>query len=259
MRDYGESRGRALWEFAKSGVERIRTTIAALAIDCDYQIQDSLFVASSTRALRTIIELEHRTHASLGYRSTVYDRAALAGILGSPVYHGGIRYGGTFGIDAFAYCRALREALVRQGVRVFEGTPVTRVTAVGVETPGGTVTAPAIAVLTDHDLPSLGLATSAIHHVQSFLSISRPLLDREIRAIFPKDRLMVWDTDLVYHYFRLTGDGRLLLGGADLRRWYWDAAARQAGAWRQSCGATCRRTFHPSILRSSTSGPVSSA
>ena len=235
--NYGESRGRDLWEFARSGVERIRRTIAALAIDCDYQIQDSLFVAGSARSLRTIIELEHRTHASLGYRSALYDRAALEGILGSPVYHGGIRYGDTFGINAFAYCRALRDALVRRGVRVFEGTPVTRVTATGVETPGGTVTAPSIAVLTDHDLPALGFATAAIHHVQSFLSISRPLHDREIRAVFPSDRLMVWDTDLVYHYFRLTGENRLLLGGADLRSMYLgrgsEASTRVAGKLRR--------------------------
>ena len=28
---------------------------------------------------------------------------------------------------------------------------------------------------------------------------------------------MVWDTDLTYKYFRLTGDGRLLIGGGTLR------------------------------------------
>ena len=28
--------------------------------------------------------------------------------------------------------------------------------------------------------------------------------------------MMAWDTDLIYHYFRLTHDNRLLLGGADI-------------------------------------------
>src|SRR6185295_6895841 len=182
----------ALWEFATSGLERIRRTIQALTIDCDYQVQDSLFVARSVRAFRKVIEVEHRTHASLGYQSTVYDRASLQAILGSRAYQGGIRYGGTFGINAYAYCRALRNALERQGIRIFEGTPVTRLTARGVETPGGAVTAPAIAVLADHQLPALGLAAPAIYHVQTFLSASRPLRDDEVRIIFPEDRLMVW-------------------------------------------------------------------
>ncbi len=28
--------------------------------------------------------------------------------------------------------------------------------------------------------------------------------------------MMTWDTDLIYQYYRITGDNRLLLGGADL-------------------------------------------
>ena len=217
--NYGTERGQELWEFAKSGVERIRATIKTLTIDCDYQTQDSLFVAPSARAFRQIIEVEHRAHASLGYQSTVYDRASLEAILGSRAYQGGIRYAGTFGINSFAYCRALRSALAHQGVRIFEGTPVTRLTARGVETPSEAVTARTVAVLTDYDLPALGLA-APVYHVQTFLSVSRPLRDHEIRTIFPGDRLMVWDTDLIYQYFRITGEGRLLLGGADFRSMY---------------------------------------
>jgi gamma-glutamylputrescine oxidase len=228
VRNYGEARGQDFWEFAKSGIERIRGTIKALTIDCDYQIQDSLFVAPSARAFRNIIEVEHRTHASLGYHSTVYDRASLEAILGSRVYEGGIRYGGTFGINSFAYCRALRSALAHQSVRIFEGTPVTRLTARGVETPAGAVTAPSVAVLTDYELPALGIA-APVYHIQTFLSVSRPLRGHEILTIFPGDRLMVWDTDLIYQYFRITGEGRLLLGSADFRSMYSPRENRSSG------------------------------
>ena len=218
--NYGEACGQELWEFARSGVERIRGTIKALSIDCDYQIQDSLFVARSARAFRKVIEVERRAHASLGYRSTLYDKSSLREILGSRVYQGGLRQAGTFGINSFAYCRALRSALAHQGVRILEGTPVTRLTAGGVETPDGAVTAPTVAVLTDRELPALGLAAPAVYHIQTFLSISKPLRASEIRMIFPEERLMVWDTDLIYQYFRITGEGRLLLGGGDLRSMY---------------------------------------
>jgi gamma-glutamylputrescine oxidase len=77
--NYGEARGQELWEFAQSGVERIRRTIKALSIDCDYQIQDSLFVARSARAFRKVIEVEHRTRASLGYHSTVQNLVSTGG------------------------------------------------------------------------------------------------------------------------------------------------------------------------------------
>jgi gamma-glutamylputrescine oxidase len=226
--NYGEAHGRELWEFASSGVERIRRTIKTLAIECDYQVQDSLFVARSNRAFRKVIEVEHHTHAALGYHSTVYDRASLGAILGSRVYQGAVRYAGTFGINAFAYCSALRSALAHQGVRIFEKTPAVRLTARGIETPAGAVDSRTVAVLTDYKLPACGLV-APVYHVQTFLSLSRPLREHEIRTIFPEERLMVWDTDLIYQYFRITGEGRLLLGGADVRSMYSPRETRSTG------------------------------
>jgi gamma-glutamylputrescine oxidase len=213
---YGERRGRELWEFAKLGVARILRTIEELGVACDYQPQDSLFVARSARAFRRVIEAEHQTHVSLGYRARIYDRSSLETIVGSSAYHGGIRYGGTFGINSYAYCRALRDGLESRGVRIYEGTPVVRFTRDGVETAEARVSARSVAVLADRYLPELGLATYEVSQVQTFLAVSQPLRVEQIETIFPADRFMVWDTDLAYQYFRITGDGRLLLGSSHL-------------------------------------------
>jgi gamma-glutamylputrescine oxidase len=90
------------------------------------------------------------------------------------------------------------------------------------------VTARTVAVLTDYELPALGLA-APVYHIQTFLSVSRPLRDHEIRTIFPGDRLMVWDSDLIYQYFRITGEGRLLLGGGNFRSMYSPRESRSTG------------------------------
>jgi glycine/D-amino acid oxidase-like deaminating enzyme len=90
------------------------------------------------------------------------------------------------------------------------------------------VMARSVAVLTDYQLTALGIA-APVYHIQTFLSISRPLRDHEIRTIFPGDRLMVWDTDLIYQYFRITGEGRLLLGGANFRSMYSPQQSRSSG------------------------------
>ena len=83
-------------------VNSVDFTIQERAIECDYQVQDSLFVARTARAFRKVVEAEHRTHVSLGYRSTLYDRGSLGAIIGARAYHGGIRYAGTFGINSYA-------------------------------------------------------------------------------------------------------------------------------------------------------------
>ena len=46
--------------------------------------------------------------------------------------------------------------------------------------------------------------------------LSAPLTDRQVSQLFPRDPYLVWDTDLVYQFYRLTGENRLMLGGAPL-------------------------------------------
>lgn len=224
----GEARGRRLWDFASGGVARIRGTIERFGLDCDHQVQDSLLVARSTRAYRKAVEPEHRTRSAQGEGSTLYDRESLPPVLAARDVHGGVRYGDTFGIDSYAYCRGVRDALERCGVSIHEGTPALRLTAGGVETPTGSVEADAIAVFTDRWLAALGLAPAAVGEVQTFLAVSQPLRDDELRAIFPAEPLMVWDTDLVYQYFRAIGGGRLLVGASDLRETYARREARRS-------------------------------
>ncbi len=44
--------------------------------------------------------------------------------------------------------------------------------------------------------------------------MTEPLTDTELRILFPSgEQMQCWDSKLVYSYFRLTGDNRLLLGG----------------------------------------------
>jgi gamma-glutamylputrescine oxidase len=83
-----------------------------------------------------------------------------------------------------------------------------------------TVAADKIVVAADHFMPELHIIEPAVYHVQTFLAISEPLSDADLVKIFPKDRLMVWDTELIYEYFRPTGENRLLFGAANINYTY---------------------------------------
>lgn len=220
--NYGFEQGKKLWEFAKSGLEMIRQNIIEHNLDCDYQRQDSLFIANSLSKSH-IIEEEHKTHQSLGYQSHFYTRSALQTIIGSTQYWGAVRYTNTFAINAFAYCQALKQILIKQGVKVFEKTPVKNIIGRQLSTTRGSIKANQVVVCTDRWLPSLRLAKDAIYHAQTFLSISSPLSVEQTKKIFTEQPLMVWDTDLIYQYFRLTPDRRLLIGAADLMFTYYPA------------------------------------
>ena len=81
-------------------------------------------------------------------------------------------------------------------------------------THAGSVTADQIIIAVDKLEPSISPLAADVFHAQTFLSVSEPLNDRERRSLFPDGgQMQCWDSKLVYTYFRLTADGRLLLGG----------------------------------------------
>ena len=216
---FGPDEGKRLWEFAWGGVELIRTAIGVLKIACDYQPQDALFVAAAKSGAKTIAN-EHAFREAAGYVSSHVSRTGLHDLLGSNEYFGGVRFGKTFGIDGYRCCLGLRDALVGQGVRIFEHSPVTGVQKDRVEMAAGSVHAREIVVCGDRFLPEFGLARKEIYHVQTFLAVTQALSDGDAQRMFPAGPLMVWDTSLTYKYFRLTGEQRLLIGGGTLLSTY---------------------------------------
>ena len=232
VRTRGPERAKRLWEFVMSGVDAIRENIERHDIDCDFQVQDSLFVANSPKRASRVKD-EHDARTRIGYDSTLYDANTIRSVLGSNECCGGVRYPGTFGINAYLYCQAMRDILRASGVTIHEHSCVTDIAEGRVIANGCSVRADAVVLCVDRFLPELGVLSDAVYHTQTFLAISAPLNDAQVSAIFPESPLMVWNSDLIYSYFRLTGDNRLLLGASSARYIY----ARKA------------RTIAPSILR----------
>lgn len=214
-RRFGDADARLLWGAATRGCQQIRANVERFGIECDFLAADSLFVANGRTAF-DIVREEHEAHVRLGFPSTLYTRASLPDVLGSDGFDGAVRAGGTFGIDAYAYVQGLKRALAGLGVRVFEDSPATQIGLHVVRTPRGAVRAPIVIVCLDRFAPTLGVATRDTYHAQTFIALTEPLGHDQLRHLFPNGPMLVWDTDLTYHYFRPTRDGRLLVGGSSL-------------------------------------------
>ena len=172
----GFDEAKKIWNFINSGVDFIRNNITTHSLQCDYQEQD-----------------------------TFSD------------YYGGISYGGTFNINAFTYCQDMKKVLQDSGIQIYENTPAISIDHNKVTTPHGQISAQSIIMCTDHHTPDLLPEMKyTIYHVQTFILISKPLSDEQMKSIFPNKQFMAWDTDMIYHYFRTTADNRILVGGASL-------------------------------------------
>ena len=109
--------------------------------------------------------------------------------------------------------RGLADAVVRQGVEVFEGTPVTRIAPGRVSTPYGDVTARHVVRATEGWTARLPGARRALAPVYSLMVATEPLPDEVWDEIGLRDRETFTDHRHLIVYGQRTVDGRLAFGG----------------------------------------------
>lgn len=216
---FGIKEAKKIWDFIVTGDTLIRYNIKKNELVCDYEEQDTLVVANSESTAHGL-HAEHEHRKNMGYASEWYAKESLLSTLHSAHYYGGVCYPGTFSINPFRYCQQMKQVLASQGVAIYEETPALEIKGNYVKTPHGAINAQTIITCTDRFTPELGLLTDAVYQLQTFIMVSAPLSDQEISHIFPSKHHMVWDTDMVYSYYRLTPDNRLLVGGGSMLNSY---------------------------------------
>lgn len=219
LRKYGTDGARDLWGVAAKGVEMMVDNIKKYKIECDLQVQDCLFLGKGASGWKDVQE-EAKSRKKLGYSSVVYSESEVSSVIGSDAYSGAIRYSGTYGVNPLLYAQGIKQVLLDNGIKIFESSEVLSWKEHTVYTHLGSVTADQIIFCIDKPRPEITKYNQSVYHAQTFLSISEPLGDGDIRKLFPQGSLQCWDSDLIYTYFRLTGTGRLLVGGGDMMTTY---------------------------------------
>ena len=214
VRRYGSDAAKDIWDAPCLGIERIVSGIKKFNIECGLLEQDSLFLGLGKHG-KEDIESEAECRRSVGFTDqTVYDSNALKGILGGEGFTAGIRYTGTYGVNPLLCLQGFKDVLIDNGMQVFESTEVVRIDGNTASSRGGSVTAEHIIVAVDKLKADISPLADEVFHAQTFLSVSEPLTDKDLISLFPSGKQMqCWDSKLVYTYFRLTGDNRLLVGG----------------------------------------------
>lgn len=150
------------------------------------------------------------------------DAAGMASLTGTGRYVGGLidRRGGN--VNPLGYARGLAQAAANAGARVHGGTRATRVARDGaywrIDTPGGTVRADRLVLgtngYTDGLWPRL---RRTVVPVFSAIAATEPLPPEVAEAVMPS-RAVLYEIASLTVYYRLDGDGRLLMGGRSVPR-----------------------------------------
>lgn len=215
LRRFGVEAAKRLWAVPCRGVDIIRGAVKRYDFDCDLVEQDCLYL-SKTKRQWLDVQNEHKTRTELGLQSELYDAERLPQAMGSQGFSGGVRYSGTYTLNPLLYSQGVKRGLLDDGVMIHEASRVNKIEGHTVYTDLGSVTADEIILCADKTTSSLTSYSWNVYHAQTFLAVSEPLSQKDIERLFPTGTLQCWDSDLIYSYWRLTADGRLLLGGGSL-------------------------------------------
>ncbi|MEV4342865.1 FAD-binding oxidoreductase [Actinoplanes sp. NPDC049596] len=181
-----------------------REALTRHGIDAEYAEEGALSVATEPHQLAELGE--HLSPAELPVRS--------------PLYRGGVfhRTGNAL-VHPAKLAWGLKAACQTLGVRIFEHTPVSRLTDAGstvlATTAMGTVRARQ-AVLATNGFPSLLRRVRLLTlPVYDYVLMTEPLTDAQIDEIGWHGRFGISDTSRQFHYYRKTADNRILWGGYD--------------------------------------------
>jgi glycine/D-amino acid oxidase-like deaminating enzyme len=211
---FGDEPAVRLCRAGEASVEAIGSFIERQGFDAWFRADGDLAVASSTSQVGewadAVITADRLGLDHLQVLSPDEVRARVD----SPVFRGGVlsRYGAT--VHPARLARGLRNALLAKGVRIHEGTPVSRFGAGApaiAETPGGTVKAGAAVIAVNAWAQHWKRFKRAITVRGSYIVMTAPAPEK-LEAINWTTGTGVSDYRAALHYLRTTPDGRIAFG-----------------------------------------------
>ena len=217
IKRYGKAMSQRMFIASLHAIDTVERIVADEQIDCSFQRSGHLVVASKAAhypGLATEVDLLHH---EFGHSTQLIPREQLHSEIGSTQFYGGMVDPASASINPALYTAGLTRAAQRAGARLFDHTPVRRITRQGrswqVETQRGTVCSEQVLVATGG---YTGKATPIIRRrvvpIGSFIIATEPLTADLAQELSPHGR-MIYDTRNFLYYFRVTPDQRMLFGG----------------------------------------------
>jgi glycine/D-amino acid oxidase-like deaminating enzyme len=204
----------------EENLDAMQAAVRTYGIDCDWERTGQLSVATSEWQAKDLAEYAE-VAGKYGAQVEYLDAAAVRGHLDSPTYHAGLwdREGCAM-VHPAKLAWGLRDACLRLGVRIYEGTRVSGLekTAGGMElrtVDGRRIAADRVALGTNVFPSLLKRVRPYIAPVYDYALMTEPLTDAQLASVGWRNRQGVGDSANHFHYYRLSADNRILWGGYD--------------------------------------------
>ena len=203
------------------GVENYRELFAALkrhGIEADAEENGTIWAATAPYQVEDL--REHIADLQrFGEPVEWLDRDAIRAQVDSPTYLAGLWLRRAAIVDPARLCWGLRDAILRLGVRLYEGCPVEKIarTGAGIELrcASGSVHARKAVFATNAFRSPVFRMRRASIPVWDYALMTEPLSKTQLESVGWHNRQGLTDGGNQFHYYRRTRDDRILWGGYD--------------------------------------------
>lgn len=211
----GAQEARRIWAMSLEALALIRQRIERFGIDCDWR-DGYLGLAVNARKAGELRQWADRMQRDYGFGTRWIERHEIGDWIASPRYHSGLHDPRSGHLHPLKYSLGLARAAAALGVRLHEGSAVTRLergSSCTLHTGRGSLRASQVLLAGNVYLQGLAPALEArIMPVGTYIVCSAPMAPERAAALIPSGSA-VCDTNFVLDYFRPTPDARLLYGG----------------------------------------------
>jgi len=215
---FGKEKARIAHDFGHRAVEHLGEMVAEHSIDCDYE-KPGLFTVATSPAQVKRLQGEIRLGETLGVKGLRWlDASELREEVASPTYLGARYEDQCALVNPAKLVRGMKVAAEKVGAEIYERTPVLTFRpgrALWLETPRGQVEAKKIVFATNAFSGRFPQLQAKAFSVYTYIVLTEPLSPQQMAPIGWGGRQGIEDARNLIHYYRLTADNRLLMGGED--------------------------------------------
>jgi glycine/D-amino acid oxidase-like deaminating enzyme len=217
---FGRQKAREAHLYMEKAVDLLRDRVAELKLDCDYEHPGFLRVATSEKYRARILEEIELAHA-LGLHGIEWlEKDQLEQEIRSPLYLGAWWEPRCGILNPAKLAWSWKEVISDTGVAVYEKSPVMEIRRqpgkITLAAADGRVRADKVVMATNawsHFFPAMRRKQVP---VWTHIVLTEPIGEKTFAEIRWQNRQGIEDARNLVHYYRLTADNRLLMGGRDV-------------------------------------------
>ncbi len=206
--------------YMERAVDRMSELIQEEGLDCDYSRPGFLRVATTSGYVKRIRH-EVELMRSLGFKGIEWiDAEAVRARVNSPLYLGAMWEPRLVLVNPAKLVREEKRLAVQRGAAIYENTPIVEIASGGkaftLKTPEGVVHAEKIVFATNaysHLFPQLRRKQTPAF---TYMIATEPLTPDQLEPVGWEGREGVEDARNMLHYYRITPDNRLVIGGGQV-------------------------------------------